>query len=289
MFKLFLTFFHILDETTASCAVCYEACLHFGWEEGDTTQRACSSPPGDRVSLLHYIHSLLAKGTCLWWSSSSFLLTRLNEQAHFHQETEIGFFTVSLLHYIHSVFTKSTCLWWSWSKVDLLWQDSTSRHHHQETDITFSPVSLPHYIHSLVSDGLLVQSQSAFLLTRLNEPDRHELDFSSVSIIHSVHLLVKTCFLESQKKMLQSTHFPLATTREVVDVSLTCTSLSFIWTWTSDHFPLNFDVETFEDRQMFNIRLILLSTSQTTFTFIQTSLRKKVYMTHNDIFLSLNS
>ena len=148
MFKLFLTFFHILDETTASCAVCYEACLHFGREEGDTTQRACSSPPGDRVSLLHYIHSLLAKGTCLWWSSSSFLLTRLNEQAPKlgHRNRLFPSFSSPLYSLLG--------LWWSFGPESICFSVDTTEWARQTWAWLF--LSFYHSLSSLVGQNMLL-------------------------------------------------------------------------------------------------------------------------------------
>ena len=84
-------------------------------------------------------------------------------------------------------------------KVNLLsyWHDSTSKHQ----SCAFPQFLSFCYFHSLsqqcTSLMVLVKSKSD---TSQRASARHELDFSSVSLVHSVHLLVKTCFWNPKRK-----------------------------------------------------------------------------------------
>ena len=105
-------------------------------------------------------------------------------------------------------------------------------------------------IHSIdqkcISLMLSVKSKSD--TTQWVSATRHELDFSSFSPIHSVLLLVKTFFWNPKRKyrgppIIHPSYMDInqhSSARHELDLHF----LTFIWTWTLEHFLVNFDVKT---------------------------------------------
>ena len=162
----------------------------------------------------------------------------------------------------------------------LLWSMSALAHrgtrlNEQGPSDSFSSVSLYLKRHSREKSTSKLENQSAFLLTRLNEQVRDSHDFSSFT---QFTCWSKHALLEFWKKISRPTHIP--NTHTYIDRSLTCTFPQFpfeLELWTTFSWTLMWGLE---DGQMFDIHLVLLSTSLSSNNFYL-----QISTTHNNTYI----